>query len=201
MGGGQRLSRMWHSPRSTDPNTLNCSKTPAISLQQYIACQRLPNALKPTVTISFPGGSTATKPGDPVKVEVATPYKLRAIMKLGTITLAARTTMRLEQEAKRYAAGPLRRRRVHESSLEPTASRSRPGSRAVRAARSDGARVRLVSSSASATGMSTRRTSRRRPMQAPSPVALRSSSPVSPALTRSIRESRRPLEPMRGRLR
>ena len=28
-------------------------------------------------------------------------------MKLGTITLSARTTMRLEQEAKRYAAGPL----------------------------------------------------------------------------------------------
>ena len=91
---------------STDPNTLNCSKNPAISLQQYIACQRLPNALKPTVTISFPGGSTATKPGDPVKVEVKTPYKLRAILKLGTITLAARTTMRLEQEAKRYTAGP-----------------------------------------------------------------------------------------------
>lgn len=90
---------------STDPNTLNCSKTPAVTLQQYIACQKLPNALKPTVTISFPGGSTATKPGDPVKVEVATPYQLRAIMKLGTITLAARTTMRLEQEAKRFAAG------------------------------------------------------------------------------------------------
>ena len=43
--------------------------------------------------------------GDPVKVTVSSPYTFRAIMKLGTITLAARTTMRLEQAPSRYASG------------------------------------------------------------------------------------------------
>ena len=35
--------------------------------------------------------------GDPVKVDVSSPYTFRAIMKLGTITSAARTTMRLDR--------------------------------------------------------------------------------------------------------
>jgi len=89
---------------TSDPNTLSCGTT--TSLQRYIACQRLPNALKPTVTISFPDGASANKPGDPVKGEVTSPFTFRAIMRLGTINLTARTTMRIEQEAKRYQAGP-----------------------------------------------------------------------------------------------
>jgi TadE-like protein len=89
---------------TTDPNTLSCGGT--VSLQQYIACQRLPKALNPSVTISFPSGSTANKVGDPVQVSVSSPYTFRAIMKLGTIQLSARTTMRLEQDAKRYQANP-----------------------------------------------------------------------------------------------
>ena len=75
----------------------------AVSLQRYVACQRLPGALKPTVDISFP--STTSNVGDPVKVTVSSPYTFRAIMKLGTITLAARTTMRLERAPSRYASG------------------------------------------------------------------------------------------------
>ena len=86
---------------ANDPNTLSCGG--AVSLQRYIACQRLPGGLKPTVTISFPTGTK--KISDPVKVEVTSPFTFRAIMKLGTITLAARTTMRLEQDAVRYDAG------------------------------------------------------------------------------------------------
>ncbi len=85
------------------PNTVACNNTQP-TLQRYIACQRLPAGLKPTVTISFPNGGTPAV-GDPVKVEVTTPYKLSAIMKLATINLAARTTMRLEQAPGRYAAG------------------------------------------------------------------------------------------------
>jgi Flp pilus assembly protein TadG len=87
----------------TQPNTVSCGTT--TSLQSYIACQRLPGALKPTVTISFPSGSTANKIGDPVKVEVSSPFTFRAIMNLGTITLKARATMRIEQDAVRYTAG------------------------------------------------------------------------------------------------
>jgi Flp pilus assembly protein TadG len=78
------------------------------SLQRYIACQRLPGALKPTVDISFPEGSNGV--GSPVQVRVSSPYSFRAIMKLGTITLAARTTMRIERapvapNPVRYTAG------------------------------------------------------------------------------------------------
>jgi Flp pilus assembly protein TadG len=71
------------------------------SLQRYIACQRLPGALKPTVNISFPDGPS--KFGNPVKVTVSSPYTFRAIMKLGTISLSARTTMRIERDASRYS--------------------------------------------------------------------------------------------------
>ncbi len=84
------------------PNTLSCGGT--VSLQRYIACQRLPGALKPTVDISFPDGASTY--GNSVKVQVSSPYTFRAIMKLGTITLAARTTMRIERTALRYTSGP-----------------------------------------------------------------------------------------------
>ena len=96
-------------PGCTDASSNNtvvaCGGGPTNTLQHYIACQRLPGALKPTVNITFPNGASTF--GNPVKVEVTTPYRLRAIMKLGTITLAARTTMRIERNAVRYAAsGP-----------------------------------------------------------------------------------------------
>ena len=84
-----------------NPNTLSCGGT--VSLQRYIACQRLPGALKPTVNITFPDGANTF--GNSVKVDVSSPYTFRAIMKLGTITLAARTTMRIEQDAARYTSG------------------------------------------------------------------------------------------------
>ena len=88
---------------ANDPNTLSCGGT--VSLQRYIACQRLPGALKPTVDVSFPAGATENEAGDPVRVQVSSPFTFRAIMKLGTIQLTARTTMRLEQNAVRFGAG------------------------------------------------------------------------------------------------
>jgi len=84
-----------------DPNTLSCGST--VSLQQYIACQRLPNALRPNVTISFPNGSSEV--GDPVSVRISSPYTFSAIVPIGTITLSARTEMRIEQKPARYDAG------------------------------------------------------------------------------------------------
>ena len=95
-------------PGCTDPqanNVVACGGT--TTLQRYVACQRLPGALKPTVEVSFPSGTSTV--GQPVKVEVRSPFSFRAIMKLGTITLAARTTMRIERVGTngglRYAAG------------------------------------------------------------------------------------------------
>lgn len=92
-------------PGCTDasPNNTQVSCGGTVSLQRYIACQRLPDALKPTVHITFPEGGSSF--GEPVQVEVSSPYTFRAIMKLGTITLAARTTMRIERSATRYVAG------------------------------------------------------------------------------------------------
>jgi len=87
-------------PGCTDTDSSGCGT----SLQRYIACQRLPGALKPTVDISFPSGGS-NKFGDPVQVKVTSPFTFRAIMKLGTITLSARTTMRIERDASRYSAG------------------------------------------------------------------------------------------------
>ena len=90
------------------PGCNDTDTTCAVTLQRYIACQRLPGALKPTVTISFPGLSNAV--GNPVRVKVESPYTFRAIMKLGTIQLAARTEMRIERapvapNPVRYTAG------------------------------------------------------------------------------------------------
>ena len=91
-------------PGCNDNDSSGCGT----SLQRYIACQRLPGALKPTVDISFPDGSNTY--GNPVKVTVSSPYTFRAIMQLGTITLTARTTMRIERgdtpsAPLRYSAG------------------------------------------------------------------------------------------------
>ena len=86
-------------PGCNDNDTTGCGTT----LQRYISCQRLPGALHPRVDISFPDGPSTY--GNPVKVTVTSPYSFRAIMKLGTITLAARTTMRIERSASRYSGG------------------------------------------------------------------------------------------------
>jgi Flp pilus assembly protein TadG len=101
---GARWAVVNSYPGCTDMDNSGCATT----LQRYIACQRLPGALKPTVDISFPSGSNTV--GNPVKVRVSSPFTFRAIMKLGTIELAARTEMRIERapvapNPVRYTAG------------------------------------------------------------------------------------------------
>jgi hypothetical protein len=83
-------------PRS-GPDT-PCSPT----LQRYIACQPVPNALKPTVAISFPSGKS--KSGNSVKVTISSPFTFVPILGIGTINLSAKATMRIEQDATRYLA-------------------------------------------------------------------------------------------------
>ena len=88
------------------PRTGPQSPCSPITLQRYIACQPIALALKPTVDISFPSGASANKIGDPVKVELTTPFKLLPILGVGTLNLRAKATMRLEQDATRFTAGP-----------------------------------------------------------------------------------------------
>ena len=82
-------------PRTGGPGP--CSPT----LQEYIACQPIPGALNPRVTISFPSGGTP-KSGDPVRIEVSTSFDLLPILGIAEIGLTGDATMRLEQTPGRY---------------------------------------------------------------------------------------------------
>ena len=86
----------------TLPNTLSCGGT--VSLQQYIACQPQATAFKPEVSISFPAGVAESQADDPVEVKLTTGFTFVPILQLGTINLKAAATMRLEQDAGRFAA-------------------------------------------------------------------------------------------------
>lgn len=85
--------------RTTTPAG-SCSQT----LQAYLEDQALTNGLKSSVcvAVSFPdGGKTA---GNPVKVHLQSPFTFLPILGVGTITLGANATMRLEWTATQYAA-------------------------------------------------------------------------------------------------
>ena len=89
-GAAGRPSTSTRGAHATARTTPRSRAARATSLQQYIACQRLPGALKPTVNVTFPSaasGYTGKNIGDPVKVEVSSPFTFRAIMALGTIQL------------------------------------------------------------------------------------------------------------------
>jgi len=74
-------------------------------LQTYLKDQALSTGLRDsvTVTICYPDDGVAnTLPGDrgtPVKVRLASPFTFVPILGIGTITLGADATMRLEQDA------------------------------------------------------------------------------------------------------
>jgi TadE-like protein len=83
-------------PRTGPPTP--CAPT----LQRQIACQAVADGLKPTVSISFPNGPSASTRGNPVKVIVSTSFTMLPIVGVGTITLRGEATMRIEQNATRY---------------------------------------------------------------------------------------------------
>jgi hypothetical protein len=74
------------------------------TLQEYIACQPVVDALKPTVTVSFPDGGL-DKRGNAVRVSVSSPFTFVPILEIGTITLKGVAEMRIEQDRSQYAAG------------------------------------------------------------------------------------------------
>ena len=82
----------------TGPNQ-PCPQT----LQQYLSCEPVPDPLEPSVTVSFPAGTQRV--GDPVKVSASSAWEMVPIIGVGTLTLNASATMRLEQEPGRYGAG------------------------------------------------------------------------------------------------
>ena len=73
------------------------------TLAEYLESQPLSNGNRPTATVCFesktgPLGASAIT-GDSVTVKLAAPFKLVPIFDVGTITISARTTMRLERDA------------------------------------------------------------------------------------------------------
>jgi len=88
-------------PRTQLTTCTNATVGPSNSLPTYLKSEATSRGLQSSVVVSVcypedgdpsPNGEV----GDPVKVQVDSPYTFRAIMKLGTINLSARTTMRLE---------------------------------------------------------------------------------------------------------
>jgi len=88
----------------TGPNTPTCTPT----LQNYLASQKVAQGENLTVRICFPLGSGTV--GNPVKVKISQPLSFMRIVSAFTpdrilsFTLRAEATMRLEQNAGRYAA-------------------------------------------------------------------------------------------------
>jgi Flp pilus assembly pilin Flp len=73
------------------------------TLQEYLASEPVSGGLQPCVTVEFdPTGSTF---GKPVTLALDAPFTLVPILDIGTLHLRADATMRLEQDATRFAAG------------------------------------------------------------------------------------------------
>ena len=85
--------------RTTTPAG-SCSET----LQAYLTKQAITKGLQDSVcvAISFPEGAKTAS--NPVKVALKAPYKFVPILGIGTITLRATATMRLEWTATQYSA-------------------------------------------------------------------------------------------------
>lgn len=101
---GARWAAVNCGQSATTPPSFNpCSP----SLEQTLREQALSNGLESSVCveISFPAGGTP-KIGDPVKVRLKTPFQFVPILEIGTITLGADATMRMEQKPDDYAATP-----------------------------------------------------------------------------------------------
>jgi hypothetical protein len=72
------------------------------SLQDYLESEPVSGGLNPDAFICFPENTDAV--GRPVSVRMTTSFTFLPIMDLGTITLRAKATMRIEQRRTRYVA-------------------------------------------------------------------------------------------------
>jgi Flp pilus assembly protein TadG len=91
-------------PRTQAGTCSSATVGPGNSLETYLTSQAITDGLKNSVTVSVcypPTGDPQVDPGTngaPVQVSLTSPYNFRLIMKLPSITLRARATMRLEQD-------------------------------------------------------------------------------------------------------
>ena len=88
----------WPPDCPRDSNVGDCDGSPNPTLQTTIRDEMLTQGLQnaSTVEICFPDSGAKTS-GSPVKVHIEAPFKFVPILGIGTITLAANATMRLEQ--------------------------------------------------------------------------------------------------------
>jgi hypothetical protein len=84
----------------------NWPGTPAKTLQQYIVNAAIADGLRDAVVVEvcYPN-SDSQKVGDPVKVHLEVPFSFVPIVEVGTITLSANATMRLEQSQEAAKGG------------------------------------------------------------------------------------------------
>lgn len=73
------------------------------TLETYLEAQTLSNGNNPDASVCFetksgPGGTQAIR-GDAVSVRLSSPFTFVPIVSIGTVTLSAEATMRLEQDA------------------------------------------------------------------------------------------------------
>ena len=92
---GARWAAVNNWPPDCPYGSTSC--TGANTLQETLKRQVLTAGLKGVVKVQVCYPSTTKEPGDPVKVHLEAPYKFSPITSLGTITLRANATMRLEQ--------------------------------------------------------------------------------------------------------
>jgi Flp pilus assembly protein TadG len=91
---------------SCTTTTWNCTGAPPtnLSLSRWLYCQTQTQGLRnsATVQICYPPDSdpdtTDGRLGAPVRVQLSSPFEFVPILKIGTIQLRARATMRLEQD-------------------------------------------------------------------------------------------------------
>jgi len=92
-------------PRSEPVPLVGANCTGTNTLQAYLGKQAVSQGLKGSMSINvcYPDDGDPTTSvgtvGTPVRVSLDSPYQFRAIMKLGTLNLSGRATMRLEQDA------------------------------------------------------------------------------------------------------
>jgi hypothetical protein len=110
---GARWAAVNNWPPDCPRGSTSCTNNPACrgtrattTLQSTLRCQMLTAGVSgsPTVQVCFPDGGSKTV-GSPVKVHLAAPFKLKALFGIGTITLRADATMRLEQSQEAAKGG------------------------------------------------------------------------------------------------
>jgi Flp pilus assembly protein TadG len=98
----QRLANQGARFAIVNCNTASGNNVCTPSLEAFLESQTLSNGNNPNATVCFrsksgPSGTTAIT-GDPVSVRVEAPFSFVPIVPIGSVTLSAESTMRLERD-------------------------------------------------------------------------------------------------------